>query len=433
MKIFTLILLICITTASHALAEPVKPLKVGDIVKELSFKEIVNSKKTSASLKDFKNKIIILDFWATWCSPCVAVLPKLDSLQRKYQNDIVVLPVTNENADIAKNFFKKRPTLQLPSVIDGSYLKEYFPHTLIPHTVVIDKNRKVVAITYSEDITASVIDSIVAGQSVHLRAKKDILKYNPSMPVMVPGNDEMNAPIAFRSLVLPSMPDMSSANATTEIDGQTVGFNTINAPIPHLFLEALERPWQYTYSRLIFENVRDSTRYRSNNPYDYSNSATEWARKNSYSFDLIAPGMSKQEQLSWMYQTLSNFFRRTDNLEVSLVHRPRPVMFLKKHHQQEPQPSTSPISLKVSYQDTDIKEWLKINTKDLAFNLECMIKKPVLDSSGIDFPVDFRIPPNVVRDTYYGDLTSLLELLNKAGFDLVPGNATIEAVLFKQY
>src|SRR5690606_29564832 len=147
MKIFSLILLIYVTTASHILAEPIRPLKVGDVVKDLSFKEIVNYKKTSASLKDFKNKIIILDFWATWCGPCVQGLPRLDTLQRKYQNDIVVLPITNESAVIAKNFFKQRHTLQLPSVVDGSYLNEYFPFTLLPHTVVIDKKGKVVAIT----------------------------------------------------------------------------------------------------------------------------------------------------------------------------------------------------------------------------------------------------------------------------------------------
>src|SRR5215813_4119856 len=64
------------TLSAGACAANGKPAKLN-----FTFKDINNKK---VSLTDFKGKVIILDFWATWCVPCKAEIPGFIDLQRKY-------------------------------------------------------------------------------------------------------------------------------------------------------------------------------------------------------------------------------------------------------------------------------------------------------------------------------------------------------------
>ncbi|GAB1348183.1 TlpA disulfide reductase family protein [Ignavibacteriales bacterium] len=49
-------------------------------------------------LSDYKGKIVIVDFWATWCPPCVKGVPDLVELQKKYGDDLVVIGISVDDA-----------------------------------------------------------------------------------------------------------------------------------------------------------------------------------------------------------------------------------------------------------------------------------------------------------------------------------------------
>ena len=60
-----------------------KPAKLDFTIKDLDGKDV--------SLTSFKGKVILLNFWATWCGPCKAEIPGFVDLQNTYKNDLVVV------------------------------------------------------------------------------------------------------------------------------------------------------------------------------------------------------------------------------------------------------------------------------------------------------------------------------------------------------
>src|SRR5690606_33441091 len=84
--------------------DSVKPLQIGDTIPEALWHlplQVVNHPegKDTITLNDYRDtKLIILDFWATWCVPCIKSLGKLDSLQKQFGEELTVLPATYEDA-----------------------------------------------------------------------------------------------------------------------------------------------------------------------------------------------------------------------------------------------------------------------------------------------------------------------------------------------
>jgi len=64
------------------------------------------------SLNDIKGKVVIVDFWATWCGPCVMSIPELVDLQDKYKaKGLVVIGISVDDEEVSKGellAFKKR-------------------------------------------------------------------------------------------------------------------------------------------------------------------------------------------------------------------------------------------------------------------------------------------------------------------------------------
>ena len=68
----------------------------------------VHSQQES-NLSDYEGKVVILNFWATWCAPCLDEIPDLNRLQREYADDLVILSVSDEDRQLLVDFEQQLP------------------------------------------------------------------------------------------------------------------------------------------------------------------------------------------------------------------------------------------------------------------------------------------------------------------------------------
>ena len=105
----------------------------------------LNGRKVS--LKDFKGKVVFLNFWATWCPPCVAEMPAMDVLHKKFKDKglFVIAVNSEESVNKVSKFIKKRNyTFLVLLDEDGSVANDSYRAIGFPTTYLIDKLGNVV-------------------------------------------------------------------------------------------------------------------------------------------------------------------------------------------------------------------------------------------------------------------------------------------------
>ena len=108
---------------------------------KLNFK-MLDGKKVS--LKSLKGQIVVLDFWATWCGPCVKSLPNVKKVIDGYPESKVTLIAINQNESKAKikSFLKSRK-FDFKVAMDDGEISDEFNVKAIPQTVIIDADGKI--------------------------------------------------------------------------------------------------------------------------------------------------------------------------------------------------------------------------------------------------------------------------------------------------
>jgi len=118
-------------------------------------REGVKGKATDFSLKnldgkdirlsDFKGKVVLLDFWATWCPPCVSAVPQLASLHERYKEkgfEIIGISMDHSVGD-AKSFVSEH-NVPYTVLMSNDKVEKQYGVTTIPVTFLIDKSGVVV-------------------------------------------------------------------------------------------------------------------------------------------------------------------------------------------------------------------------------------------------------------------------------------------------
>lgn len=154
-------------------------LNVGDTLPESIWHSplhLLNRSKSKKiiTLNELRGKIILFDFWSTWCGPCIRSLPKLDSIQRKFPDKVQVLLITRDNSERLKAFLTESQyatNVKLQFFSETTFHLDLFPHSTIPHTIIIGKNGKIIAVTGSKGISMKNIEFLIDNKTVEFPLK----------------------------------------------------------------------------------------------------------------------------------------------------------------------------------------------------------------------------------------------------------------------
>jgi thiol-disulfide isomerase/thioredoxin len=183
--------LLCLNFWSKA-QNPV-PLKLGEKIPQHIWQQKMPAinydslPADSLSLSTYAGKIIILDFWATWCTSCIIKFETISGFEQKYQDKIkFILVDTKSTKDTPERINgvlrgEKAPFVKynLVTIYNDTLLNALFPHKYIPHYVWLGSNGKVLAITNTTLLNQQTIDSILASDA---KNNKEIETLNNNEP-----------------------------------------------------------------------------------------------------------------------------------------------------------------------------------------------------------------------------------------------------------
>lgn len=136
---------LCILLSFHAFAEREGEAKVGDQSPDFKYED---KDGKIHSLKEFKGKYVLIDFWATYCAPCKGEIPYLEKIQEKFKKKkIAFVGISiDTHKDAWIQFLKQNPlkgTQLIFDLKDISFIHAY-QVTTIPRYVLLDKEGKII-------------------------------------------------------------------------------------------------------------------------------------------------------------------------------------------------------------------------------------------------------------------------------------------------
>ena len=128
------------------------------------------------SSADWKGKVVLVNFWATWCPPCLAEIPDLIALQNKYRDQLVVVGISEDeiSPEVVKQFADERK-INYPIAMTTPALQERFTGIVaLPTTFVLDPDGRIaykrVGILHPEQTEG--VTRALAGMSLRARIER---------------------------------------------------------------------------------------------------------------------------------------------------------------------------------------------------------------------------------------------------------------------
>ncbi|MBB5637261.1 thiol-disulfide isomerase/thioredoxin [Pedobacter cryoconitis] len=323
-KLFKIITISVLAIAGFGtgLIQTVNGQEIGDKLPDLKIKGpfiMGNEKSTVADL--YQKGGLIINFWATWCSPCLKEQKRLDSLTQIYP-DLSVLSVTYEDISGVKAHFARAGLPKSKSMIittNDTIFHNAFKHRAIPHNIWIDKAGIIKASTGGDEINEKNIKEFLKGNTSKLHIKKDRLDFSFTKTYHVP--DSM---ILFRSYITGYNEEITSGvNFGPDENGEFKRLFAWNRPIIQFFWLAFTKQKNSRMNwKLIELDSSDSIRFiqtyfnrplfersKYTNGDDLVTRERKWDYDNLYCYELILPkNIPASKSSEYMLPDLEKFF-----------------------------------------------------------------------------------------------------------------------------
>jgi uncharacterized protein (TIGR03435 family) len=298
-----------------------------------------------------KGKVVILEFWATWCGPCVASISHLNELAGKFKGQPVqFIAITAEDRTTIEKFLLKKPINAWIALDTNRAMNKAFAITGIPQTIVLDKEGKIAAITYPTALREEHISDLLAGKKINLA---------DSGGSQVPAEKEKEAPPLFQVLIRPA--NNTNQQSCSQGGGEIRAMNyTIKQILP-----------------TVFDTFDDRITIKSPLPESH------------FDFIVIQPPHSDLAPNELMQAAAKSAFGLTATWETNQID----VLILTTRETNAPGLKPSPVKAMSWRSSTNSMEGIGVSAQAVAGFLETKLATPVVNQTGLtnDYGYDISL------------------------------------------
>ncbi|PRY09808.1 AhpC/TSA family protein [Pontibacter ummariensis] len=396
-------------------------LFLGQSLPDVNIPHLLNHPAPTARLSDFKGKLLLLNFWATWCSTSRGSIPRLEDLQNRFGDQLQVLLVSKEDRAKVQAYYKSREkegktSRWLPTAVEDTHLSELFPYHLVPHVVWISPGGKVMAITSEYHVTPENVRQALKTGTLSVPVKKDISLQSP----LFADRDLPAGNLVHFSVLLKGKIDGLPSGTRLRKKGDTVvGRVMTNKPLLDLYeTVALHQIPSYNQNRLVLE----ARNLAALLPEKSDLSHAEWKRQHLYSYDQIGP-VSEAEG---MYGRMLSDLNQYSGFHGTIEKRPLTCLVLKLSGSPRKIKTKGGPQISTLYQPGP----KRMRNAPLSFLVNQLLSEegisyPVLDETGYSDPVDLDISSDLA------DLPALRRELQRYNLELVEEQRNIYVLVIR--
>lgn len=406
--------------------------KIGDDVSNVELTINQPGTKKIMKVKDFKGKLLILDFWGLYCVPCIRAMPKLDSLQQLYKDKLQIILVAQSSRDTIENFFRIRKNLNQNAflhITDDRSLNSKFLHNGNPFHVWINEAGKVFAMTTGNTTNKDSIGKYFK-DGITLKEEKYMAQYDWDIPLIAKDSLAKNL-VAF-SYFMPAVEGVYPPPGIRKTkEGVIYRYTNNNAPIIRIIVDAYNER-----GRRNFKESNNNVILEVKNPlqYKYIRSETfweNWAPQNTWLYDLKVPEYKAKSFFSIMQEDLLN----TLNIGVTIERRKIKHLILARTSQKDLLASKGGETKTALRKPPNEGLW-RFQNEPFSFFIskfglwieheqECMFNDQTNYNGNVDIDInaDYR---------EFFDLQALRKDLHRYGLDLVYQDLETEVLVIKE-
>lgn len=159
-----LALLLAPLAAALTVGEPAPPLSVSRLLQA--------PPGAAANWPALRGKAVVLEFWATWCAPCVAQIPRWNAMIERHKGQPVqFIALTAEDLDLVAGFLQTHPMAGWIALDAGERTFSTYGVESVPFTVLVDAKGVVRAITSLDHLTDADVNALIAGRELDALAQ----------------------------------------------------------------------------------------------------------------------------------------------------------------------------------------------------------------------------------------------------------------------